>query len=140
MRLRFRDLTIKKMNVQCSMAMSRSSTTVCIFSIASVVALFGTDTSDIREVDYFNYCSGLTMTNGRVDELFGGPARSPDTALTQREMDRAASILAATEEVVLRLTRSIVEQTGSANLCLAGGVALNCVANGKVMRDGKFHL
>ncbi len=89
-------------------------------------------------LDYFNYCTGLTMTNGRFDELFGGKPRSPEARLTQREMDLAASIQAVTEEVVLRLTRSIAQETGSANLCLAGGVALNCVANGKVLRDGKF--
>ena len=89
-------------------------------------------------LDYFNYCTGLTMTNGRFDELFGGPPRKPEARLTQREMDLAASIQAVTEEVVLRLTRSIAEDTGLRNLCLAGGVALNCVANGKVLRDGRF--
>jgi len=90
------------------------------------------------DLDYFNYCTGLTMTNGRFDALFGGPPRNPETRLTQREMDLAASIQAVTEEVVLRLTRSIAQETGAANLCLAGGVALNCVANGKILRDGKF--
>ena len=89
-------------------------------------------------LEYFNYCTGLTMTNGRFDELFEGAPRDPETPLTQREMDLAASIQAVTEEVVLRLTRSIAAETGHANLCLAGGVALNCVANGKVLRDGKF--
>ncbi len=89
-------------------------------------------------LEYFNYCTGLTMTNGRFDQLFGGAPRDPETPLTQREMDLAASIQAVTEEVVLRLTRSIAAETGNANLCLAGGVALNCVANGKVLRDGKF--
>ncbi len=89
-------------------------------------------------LDYFNYCTGLTMTNGRFDDLFGGAPRSPESPLTQREMDLAASIQAATEEVVLRLTRSIAEETGAVNLCLAGGVALNCVANGKVLRDSRF--
>jgi carbamoyltransferase len=89
-------------------------------------------------LDYFNYCTGLTMTNGRFDELFGGPPRKPEVWLTQREMDLAASIQAVTEEVVLRLTRSIAAETGAKNLCLAGGVALNCVANGKVLRDGRF--
>jgi carbamoyltransferase len=89
-------------------------------------------------LEYFNYCTGLTMTNERFDALFGGPPRKPDVWLTQREMDLAASIQAVTEEVVLRLTRSIAKQAGSANLCLAGGVALNCVANGKVLRDGAF--
>jgi carbamoyltransferase len=89
-------------------------------------------------LEYFNYCTGLTMTNGRFDELFGGPPRSPEARLTQREMDLAASIQAVTEEVVLRLTRSIAQSTRLRNLCLAGGVALNCVANGKVLRNGSF--
>ncbi len=89
-------------------------------------------------LDYFDYCTGLKMTNGRFDEIFGGPPRSPETPLAQREMDLAASVQAVTEEVVLRLTRSIAAETGSENLCLAGGVALNCVANGKVWRDGRF--
>jgi carbamoyltransferase len=89
-------------------------------------------------LEYFDYCTGLTMTNGRFDALFGAPARKPEERLTQREMDLAASIQAVTEEVVLRLTRSIVKEAGTSNLCLAGGVALNCVANGKVLRDGAF--
>jgi len=89
-------------------------------------------------LDYFDYCTGLTMTNERFDALFGAPPRKPEERLTQREMDLAASIQAVTEEVVLRLTRSIAEEAGSRNLCLAGGVALNCVANGKVLRDGAF--
>ena len=89
-------------------------------------------------LDYFDYCTGLTMTNARFDELFGGPPRKAEAQLTQREMDLAASIQAATEEVVLRLTRSIADETGVRNLCLAGGVALNCVANGKVLRDGRY--
>jgi carbamoyltransferase len=87
---------------------------------------------------YFNYCTGLSMTNGRFDALFGGKPRGESDPLTQREMDLAASIQAVTEEVVLRLTRSIATETGAKNLCLAGGVALNCVANGKILRDGKF--
>ena len=87
---------------------------------------------------YFDYCTGLLMTSGEFDALFGGPARKPDEPLTQRHMDLAASIQAVAEEVVLRLTRSIAAETGAENLCLAGGVALNCVANGKVLRDGKF--
>jgi carbamoyltransferase len=90
------------------------------------------------DLQYFDYCTGLTMTNARFDALFGGPPRKPEDRLTQREMDLAASIQAVTEEVVLRLTRSIAAQTGLRDLCLAGGVALNCVANGKVLRDGKF--
>src|SRR4029078_8798191 len=87
---------------------------------------------------YFDYCTGLRMTNERVDRLFGGPARDPRSLLTQRDMDLAASIQAVTEEIVLRLTRSLANETGAENLCLAGGVALNCVANGKVLRDGRF--
>ena len=86
----------------------------------------------------FDYCTGLRMTNDKFDALFGGPARKPEEPLEQRHMDLAASIQAVTEEVVLRLTRSIAAETGAENLCLAGGVALNCVANGKVLRDGKF--
>ena len=87
---------------------------------------------------YFDYCTGLTMTSPRFDELFGGPARRPEELLTQRHMDLAASIQAVLEEAVLRLTRALARDTGSRNLCLAGGVALNCVANGKVLRDGRF--
>ena len=87
---------------------------------------------------YFDYCTGLHMTNAKFDALFGGPPRDPEKWLTQREMDLAASIQAVTEEIVLRLTRSIAMETGAENLCLAGGVALNCVANGKVLRDGRF--
>jgi carbamoyltransferase len=89
-------------------------------------------------LDYFDYCTGLTMTNARFDALFGAPARKPEALLTQRDMDLAASIQAVTEEAVLLLTRSIARESGSRNLCLAGGVALNCVANGKVLRDGAF--
>ncbi len=90
------------------------------------------------DLSYFDYCTGLRMTNDKFDALFGGPARNPEAWLTQREMDLAASIQAVTEEVVLRLTRSIAAQADAKNLCLAGGVALNCVANGKVLRDGGF--
>jgi carbamoyltransferase len=89
-------------------------------------------------MDYFDYCTGLTMTNDRFHALFSGSPRKPEDLLTQREMDFAASIQAVTEEVVLRLTRSLAKKTGKRNLCLAGGVALNCVANGKVLRDGHF--
>ena len=89
-------------------------------------------------LDCFAYCTGLTMTNGRFDALFGGPPRKPDEPLTQRHMDLAASVQAVIEEAVLRLTRSLAAETGIPNLCLAGGVALNCVANGKVLRDGRF--
>jgi carbamoyltransferase len=89
-------------------------------------------------LDYFDYCTGLRMTNARFDKLFGGPPRKPDEWLTQRHMDLAASIQAVTEEIVLKLARSLAAESGSKNLCLAGGVALNCVANGKVLRDGTF--
>jgi len=87
---------------------------------------------------YFDYCTGLTMISDRFADLFGGPPRDPASLLTQRDMDLAASIQAVTEEVVLRLTRSLADETGNRSLCLAGGVALNCVANGKVLRDGRF--
>ena len=87
---------------------------------------------------YFDYCTGLTMTNRRFDDLFGGPPRRPEELLTQRHMDLAASIQVVTEEVILRMTRALAKETGQKNLCLAGGVALNCVANGKVLRDGAF--
>ena len=90
------------------------------------------------DLDYFDYCTGLTMTNDRFDALFGGPVRRPEEPLTQRHMDLAASVQAVVEEVVLRLTRSLRQETGVPHLCLAGGVALNCVANGKVLRDGRF--
>ena len=90
------------------------------------------------DLSYFDYCTGLRMTNERFDALFGAPARNPESRLTQREMDLAASIQAVTEEIVLRLTRGIAAETQAKNLCLAGGVALNCVANGKILRDGKF--
>ncbi|HEU0225725.1 MAG TPA: carbamoyltransferase N-terminal domain-containing protein, partial [Steroidobacteraceae bacterium] len=87
---------------------------------------------------YFDYCTGLTMTNGKFDALFGGPRRKPEELLTQKHMDLAASVQKVTEEVMLRLTRSLARETGQQNLCLAGGVALNCVANGKILRDGAF--
>jgi len=87
---------------------------------------------------YFNYCTGLSMTSPKFHTLFGGEPRDESAPLTQRDMDLAASIQAVTDEVVLRLTRSIAGETGAKNLCLAGGVALNCVANGKIVRDGKF--
>ena len=89
-------------------------------------------------LDYFDYCTGLTMTNGRFDALFGGPARKPEEPLTQRHMDLAASVQAVIEDVVLRVTRSLRQETGIPYLCLAGGVALNCVANGKVLRDEQY--
>jgi carbamoyltransferase len=88
--------------------------------------------------DFFNYCTGLTMTNGRFDALFGAPVRRADELLTPFHMDVAASIQAVTEEVLLRLARSTRADTGMKNLCLAGGVALNCVANGKILAEGIF--
>jgi carbamoyltransferase len=90
------------------------------------------------DLDYFNYCVGLTMTNGKFDALFGQPPRTPEQPLTPFHMDIAASVQQVTEEIMLRMTRSIARETGEKNLCLAGGVALNCVANGKVLRDGQF--
>ncbi|RXT55531.1 hypothetical protein B6S44_10530 [Bosea sp. Tri-44] len=87
---------------------------------------------------YFNYGVGLTMTNDKFAALFGEPVRGPEQLLTQFHMDMAASIQAVTEEIVLRLARSIRAETGQKNLCLAGGVALNCVANGKLLREGLF--
>ncbi|HEX4137647.1 MAG TPA: carbamoyltransferase [Bryobacteraceae bacterium] len=89
-------------------------------------------------LEYFDYCTGLTMTNGRFDALFGGRPRKPEELLTQKHMDLAASIQSVLEEVVLRLTRSLARETGIRNLCLAGGVALNCVANGKILREKSF--
>lgn len=90
------------------------------------------------DMQYFNYCTGLTMTNARFANLFGGPARRPEAPLTQREMDLAASIQVVTEEIVLRLARALHQETGLQHLCLAGGVALNCVANGRLLREGPF--
>jgi carbamoyltransferase len=87
---------------------------------------------------YFNYCTGVTMTSQKFHDLFGGSPRGESEPLTQRHMDLAASVQAATERIVLQLTRSIRKETGIHNLCLAGGVALNCVANGKVLRDSRF--
>ncbi len=87
---------------------------------------------------YFNYCAGLTMTNKRFDRLFGGPPRRRETKITQKEMDLARSVQAVTEEVMLRVARHVYKITGQKNLCLAGGVALNCVGNGKVLREGPF--
>src|SRR5271165_279285 len=89
-------------------------------------------------LDYFDYCAGLRMTNAAFDELFGGAARKPEEWITQREMDLAASVQAVLEEAVLRMTRALAAETGQRNLCLAGGVALNCVANGRILRDGRF--
>ena len=90
------------------------------------------------DLNYFNYQVGLTMTNGRFDALFGGPPRHPSAPLEQRHMDLARSVQAVTEEVVLRLARTLHARTGLKKLCLAGGVALNCVANGRLLREGPF--
>lgn len=87
---------------------------------------------------YFNYCTGLTMTNKKFEKLFGQPVRKPEDNLDQFHMDMAASVQAVTEEVMLKLARSLAKETGIENICLAGGVALNCVANGKLLRDGAF--
>jgi carbamoyltransferase len=89
-------------------------------------------------MDYFNFCQGLTMTNRRFDGLFGGPPRDPETNIEQRHMDLAASIQAVTEEILLRMARDIHEKTGMKHLVLAGGVALNCVANGRLLREGPY--
>ncbi len=90
-------------------------------------------------MEYFNYCTGLTMTNSRFDKLFGGKPRKPESKLTQREMDLAASVQTVIEEVILRMARHIKNETDMKNLCLAGGVALNCVANGKLLRENIFN-
>ena len=100
---------------------------------------------DLREdgsfrvnMEYFGYLDELRMTNSRFDELFGGPPRKPESEITQREMDMASSIQVVTEEIVMRMARHVHRLTGEKNLCLAGGVALNCVANGKLLREGPF--
>jgi carbamoyltransferase len=90
-------------------------------------------------LDYFEYCTGLTMTNEKFDQIFGGPPRKPEQRLEQREMDLAASVQAITEEVMLKLAEGVAKETGEKNLCLAGGVALNCVANGKLLRKKYFN-
>jgi carbamoyltransferase len=87
---------------------------------------------------YFNYLTGLTMTNGAFDELFGGPPRVPETPLTRRETDLARSIQVVCEEIMLRMARTVHRETALEDLCLAGGVALNCVANGRLLREGPF--
>jgi carbamoyltransferase len=96
------------------------------------------DGSFRMDMSYFNYCEGLRMTSRKFDALFEGPPRAPEARLTQREMDIAASIQAVTEEIMLRCARHVHAQTGSRNLCLAGGVALNCVGNGRILREGPF--
>jgi len=96
------------------------------------------DGSFKMNMEYFDYCSGLTMTNRRFVKLFEGPPRKPESPLTQREMDLARSIQEVTEEVMLRMARHLHRETGQKNLCLAGGVALNCVGNGRILREGPF--
>jgi carbamoyltransferase len=90
------------------------------------------------DMSYFNYCQGLTMTSARFHQLFGGPPREAESRVTQREMDLAASIQAVTEDVMLRCARHVHARTGMKNLVLAGGVALNCVGNGRILREGPF--
>src|SRR5262245_5527892 len=90
------------------------------------------------DMSYLNYCTGLTMTNEKFDRLFGASPRAEDAPLTRQHMDMAASVQAVLEEAVLALTRALAAEYDQRNLCLAGGVALNCVANGKILRDGKF--
>jgi carbamoyltransferase len=104
-----------------------------------------TELMDLKEdgsfklnMKYFNYCAGLTMTNRRFERLFGSPPRKPESRLTQRDMDLARSVQEVTEEVMLRMARHIHKETGEKNLCLAGGVALNCVGNGRVLRESPF--
>ena len=96
------------------------------------------DGSFRMDMSYFNYCQGLTMTSKKFHDLFGGPPRKPDATLTERDMDIAASIQKVTEEIMLRCARHINKTTGMKNLCLAGGVALNCVGNGRILREGPF--
>ena len=87
---------------------------------------------------YFNYCTGLTMTNEKFDQLFSGPRRAPESKISQKEMDIAASIQVVTEDIVIKLAKNLQKETGAKNLCLAGGVALNCVANGKLVKENIF--
>ena len=96
------------------------------------------DGSFKMNMEYFDYCAGLTMTNKKFDKLFGGPPRKPESKLTQKEMDLARSVQDVTEEVMIRITKNIKKETGQKYLCLAGGVALNCVANGKILRENIF--
>jgi carbamoyltransferase len=96
------------------------------------------DGSFKMNMTYFNYCVGLTMTNKRFDKLFGAPPRKPESRLTQREMDLARSVQDVTEEIMMRMARHVHKETGMSDLCLAGGVALNCVGNGKILREGPF--
>jgi carbamoyltransferase len=96
------------------------------------------DGSFKMNMDYFDYCAGLTMTNSKFAKLFGGPPRQQESRLTQREMDLARSLQDVTEEIMLRMARHVFNETGQKNLVLAGGVALNCVGNGRILREGPF--
>ena len=96
------------------------------------------DGSFKMNMEYFNYCAGLTMTNKKFDKLFGGPPRKPESKLTQRDMDLARSLQDVTEEIVLKMGKHVYKESGLKNLALAGGVALNCVANGKLLKEGPF--
>src|SRR5512145_1928594 len=89
-------------------------------------------------MDYFNYCQGLTMTNRKFDELFGGAPRQPEAVIEQRHMDLASSIQSVTQDAMLAVARELFRETGLTKLVLAGGVALNCVANGRLLREGPF--
>ena len=96
------------------------------------------DGSFKMNMEYFDYCAGLAMTNKKFEKLFSGPPRKPESPLTQRDMDLARSVQEVTEDVMLRMARHIHKETGQKNLCLAGGVALNCVGNGRILREGPF--
>ena len=96
------------------------------------------DGSFMLNLEYFDYGAGLTMTNRKFEKLFGGPPRKPESPLTQQDMDLARSVQEVTEEVMLRMVRYLHQETGLKNLCLAGGVALNCVGNGRILREGPF--
>lgn len=96
------------------------------------------DGSFRMNMDYFNYCAGLTMTNAKFHQLFGGPPRKPESKLTKKQMDLARSVQEVAEEIILKMARHVKKETGMRYLCLAGGVALNCVANGKLLREGIF--
>src|SRR5207249_11363699 len=96
------------------------------------------DGSFWMDMSYFNYCQGMTMTSEKFHRLFGGPPRNPESFMTQREMDLAASIQAVCEEVMLKCARHVHKLTNSTNLVMAGGVALNCVGNGRILREGPF--
>src|SRR4029077_12628858 len=102
------------------------------------IATIKEDGSLWLDMSYFNYCQGLTMTSEKFHELFEGPAREPESFITQKEMDLAASVQKVCEEMVLRTARYANNLTGAKNLVMAGGVALNCVANGRLLREGPF--